>query len=88
MSLEDLVNNTSVSGTPDTENKVSNLIDPTQEMVDEVISLFIAGEDIKTIKKTVKLAGTNKTLSFLQVKSIIDLYRAKVASESEPIIEE
>jgi len=83
MSLQDLINNASVPEDTNTTKKGSNLIEPTQEMVNEVLSMHIAGEDVKTIKKTVKMGETNYTLSFGQVREIIRLYKASLSVEPE-----
>lgn len=73
--------------TPEVQIKGSNLIEPTEAMVKDVIQRYVNGEDIGTIKKQVKKKGTNLTLSFEQIKQIITEYQIQTTPEPEPVEE-
>lgn len=62
----------------------SNLIEPTEAMVKRVLELYANGDDIWTIKTSVKKKDTNLKLSEEQIKEIINEYKRQTA----PVIEE
>lgn len=53
----------------------SNLIEPTEAMVKDVIQRYVFGEDIWTIRCNVKKKGTNLKLSEEQINTIISEYK-------------
>lgn len=62
----------------------SNLIEPTEAMVKRVLELYVNGDDIWTIKTSVKKKDTNLKLSESQIIEIINEYKRQTA----PVIEE
>jgi len=66
----------------------SNLIEPTEAMVKDVIQKYVDGESIGLIKKSVKKKGTNLTLSFNQINEIIKEYKISLLPEVEEVVKE
>jgi hypothetical protein len=66
----------------------SNLIEPTEAMVRNVIQKYVDGEDLNLIKKSVKKKGTNLTLSFNQINEIINEYKISLLPEVEEVVKE
>lgn len=54
----------------DTTLKGSNLIEPTETMIEAVCKMTANGDDLQTIKRTVKKGKTNLTLSYSQIADI------------------
>lgn len=67
------------------KNMGSNLIEPTESMIEEVILKYAQGISVREIKKSVKNAD-GKKLSFEQVSQII-CARNEYLAEIEPIEE-
>lgn len=85
MSIETLVTKVkSQIDEPIKQELGSNLIEPTEAMVKRVLELYANGDDIWTIKTSVKKKDTNLKLSEEQIKEIINEYKRQTA----PVIEE
>ena len=66
----------------------SNLIEPDDKMVQEVIELFLDKKDLAYIKSNVKKEGTNLKLSWEQINEIDSCYKSESAKEvvvEEPV---
>lgn len=85
MSIETLVTKVkSQIDEPIKQELGSNLIEPTEAMVKRVLELYANGDDIWTIKTSVKKKDTNLKLSESQIIEIINEYKRQTA----PVIEE
>ena len=73
-----------------TSVNVSNFIEPTEEMIEQVLVKLIAGESLRDIKRSVKKEGTNFTLSYSQIQEIETAWKSKLSefvTESEEVFE-
>jgi hypothetical protein len=73
---------------PTKESKTFNLIEPTEAMVRNVLQKYSDGETLDNIKKSIKKKGSNNTLSFSQIKEIINAYKNPLVEEEDLIKED
>jgi len=70
LSVKDIAKKYNITKQEKVKKQISNIIEPTEEMIKKVLELYCSGSNVFYIRKTVK-SEENKSLKIAQIQSII-----------------